>query len=308
VWSLVLFQVFLTGLFSLRKSFWLVGFMVPLIAYTIWWGWTMSRDFDPLSKYLALSNICDVQRGEEPVEVVAIGNADDQLPQTLSGLNHKRYSVNDDTLYVAPADKRTDYSQPPMNSFYYGVLNTGKRRYGHPALTGSLPKPWLPAKARPPAFGDDAAAHKGVVLSLRRKMAKKLRRKQSATLDVHDERERLPSGGTFGPSEGWDSAMTSQSSEQNPSSSRGNGATTPGGQVPGNKYSSSTINSNPWARDSTPSPALDYGPELAGRSDMVPFPEEHIWDDEDNDNEDDESPGEPVTPASPVSCFVMMSC
>jgi len=57
-----------------------------------------------------------------------------------------RYAQNDETLYVAPEDSRTDYSQPPMTNFYYGVLNTGKRRYGHPALNGPLPQPWLPLK------------------------------------------------------------------------------------------------------------------------------------------------------------------
>jgi len=31
-----------------------------------------------------------------------------------------------------------------MANWYSGVLNTGKRRYGHPALNGVLPFPWLP--------------------------------------------------------------------------------------------------------------------------------------------------------------------
>lgn len=33
-----------------------------------------------------------------------------------------------------------------MANWYHGVLNTGKRRYGHPALLGVLPEPWLPLK------------------------------------------------------------------------------------------------------------------------------------------------------------------
>ncbi|EEB88492.1 hypothetical protein MPER_13641, partial [Moniliophthora perniciosa FA553] len=33
-----------------------------------------------------------------------------------------------------------------MANWYSGVLNTGKRRYGHPALTGVLHEPWLPLK------------------------------------------------------------------------------------------------------------------------------------------------------------------
>ena len=31
-----------------------------------------------------------------------------------------------------------------MLSTYSGVLNTGRKRYGHPALLGTLPDPWLP--------------------------------------------------------------------------------------------------------------------------------------------------------------------
>ncbi|KAG2741292.1 hypothetical protein P692DRAFT_20880156 [Suillus brevipes Sb2] len=35
-------------------------------------------------------------------------------------------------------------SQPPMANQHNGVLNIGKRRYGHPALNGVLSEPWLP--------------------------------------------------------------------------------------------------------------------------------------------------------------------
>jgi len=307
VWSLVLFQVFVTGLFSLSKSFWLVALMVPLILYTTWWGWVMSRDFTPLSKYLALSNVCDVQRGEQPAEVLEI---DDHVPRTLSGLNHKRYAINDDTLYVAPADKRTDYSQPPMNSFYYGVLNTGKKRYGHPALTGSLPKPWLPAKYQPPAFGDNAPSRKGIVLSLRRKMAKKLRRNQSTPSTAAEEDEpngrRDVSGGTFGTPEGWGTSFPAAAQESTDTSAGADAGNT-GSR--GTTYSSSTINSNPWLRDSTPSNDNDHGMPRRLSVDVatgtIALGDEHVWcddgDHDDHDEDEDDSPGEPAEPASPVS-------
>lgn len=32
-----------------------------------------------------------------------------------------------------------------MSHSFVGVLNSGRRRYGHPALSGQLPTPWLPA-------------------------------------------------------------------------------------------------------------------------------------------------------------------
>lgn len=46
--------------------------MIPLIAYTLWWAWTMFEDFGPLSNYLALSSVCDVQRGEEADAVAGV--------------------------------------------------------------------------------------------------------------------------------------------------------------------------------------------------------------------------------------------
>jgi len=57
---------------------------------------------------------------------IPVFNAD---PLARSNLNRRRYAQNDETLYVAPEDDRTDYSQPPMSNWYPGVLNTGKRRY-----------------------------------------------------------------------------------------------------------------------------------------------------------------------------------
>lgn len=57
-----------------------------------------------------------------------------------------RYSPDeeDETLFVAQRDTKTDYREPPGAGYYPGVLNTGRRRYGHPAITGILPELWLP--------------------------------------------------------------------------------------------------------------------------------------------------------------------
>lgn len=48
--------------------------------------------------------------------------------------------------YEAVPDKLTDYRQPPQ-SLNNGILDTGLRRYGNPALVGVLPQLWLPVKA-----------------------------------------------------------------------------------------------------------------------------------------------------------------
>ena len=80
----------------------------------------------PLSKFVSLSSVCEVERGEETADVVRLRAGhpvtwsqrsvlfikesetvvDAYIP---SNLNRRRYAQNDDTLYVAPEDERTDY-------------------------------------------------------------------------------------------------------------------------------------------------------------------------------------------------------
>ncbi|CEL63481.1 putative membrane protein YLR241W OS=Saccharomyces cerevisiae (strain ATCC 204508 / S288c) GN=YLR241W PE=1 SV=1 [Rhizoctonia solani AG-1 IB] len=144
MWGLTLFQIFMTGIFTLKQSFVLASLMAPLIFGTLWWAWWINKEYVPLSTYVSLSALCEVQRGtEEEVTRMRRGEA---VSASQSHLNKRRYAQNDETLYVAPEDERTDYSQQPMANWYWGVLNTGRRRYGHPALTGVLPTPWLPLK------------------------------------------------------------------------------------------------------------------------------------------------------------------
>ncbi|TKY85352.1 hypothetical protein EX895_005514 [Sporisorium graminicola] len=72
-----------------------------------------------------------------------------------------RYSHDeqDDTLFVAQRDTKTDYREPPGAGYYPGVLNTGRRRYGHPAITGILPELWLPIPSqRLEEGGEDVTA------------------------------------------------------------------------------------------------------------------------------------------------------
>ncbi|KZV64260.1 DUF221-domain-containing protein [Peniophora sp. CONT] len=145
IWGVVIFHIFMIGNFLLAKAFVLSALVAPLILGTLVWAWYIDGAFRPLSKYVSLSSVFEVQRGVETEEVLRL-RAGHPVTWSQSNLNRSRYAQNDDTLYVAPEDMRTDYSQPPMANWYNGVLNTGKRRFGHPALTGSLPTPWLPLK------------------------------------------------------------------------------------------------------------------------------------------------------------------
>ncbi|KAG6888436.1 hypothetical protein C0995_008253 [Termitomyces sp. Mi166 len=145
IWGVVIFQVFMIGIFTLRQSYIISSLLAPLLIGTLVWSWYVDKSFKPLSKFVSLSSVFEVQRGEETADVMQL-KAGHPVTWSQSNLNRRRYAQNDDTLYVAPEDERTDYSQPPMTGWYDGVLNTGKRRYGHPALTGVLPEPWLPLK------------------------------------------------------------------------------------------------------------------------------------------------------------------
>ncbi|KAI5996071.1 hypothetical protein EDC04DRAFT_2801083 [Pisolithus marmoratus] len=138
VWGIVIFQVFMIGILTLRQSYIMSSLLVPLLAGTVAWSWYIHSAMRPLSHAVSLSSVSVTRlREEHPVAVSEVA---------VFNLSRRRYAQNDDTFYVAPEDERTDYSQPPMANWYYGVLNTGKRRYGHPALTGVLPEPWLPLK------------------------------------------------------------------------------------------------------------------------------------------------------------------
>ena len=294
----------MTGIFSLRQPFWPSVAMLPLLAYTVWWAFVTNRDFGPLSEYLAISSICEVDRGGEAEDVVGVRD-ENQVTRSESSLSHRRYAVNDETMYVAPSDKRTDYSQPPMSNFYDGVLNTGRRRYAHPALSGSLPTPWLPAMERPEAFGDGAAKKRGVVLSLRRKVAKKLRRKQAESADeeAEDTEDRARSE-SLGLPDGW---ATGRGGDVETGPSRQASTGTGGNEGFGTGSQLSATPSNPW-RDPTPQPdsrsvrkKASYDPA----SGVIVLPEEeNVWGDDGSDSGDEGqiSPGG-AAPESPSTYF-----
>lgn len=78
LWALITFQLFMTGIFLLSnlKPPILALAMTPLILYTLWWSWTMIRDFGGLSRFLALSSICEVERGEGADVVAGVRGED----------------------------------------------------------------------------------------------------------------------------------------------------------------------------------------------------------------------------------------
>ncbi|GAA5900728.1 uncharacterized protein JCM6883_004637 [Sporobolomyces salmoneus] len=144
--ALLIFQIFMFGLFTVRKAFLLSVLMVPLSLATMYTMYWFSSIYLPLSKYINLSQAAEVTHGATAGDVVQLRQGH---PVTISqtNLNRGRYSYSGDGIYAVAKTPYTDYSQPPLSDSYPGVVSTSSnKRYGHPALFGSLPEPWLPAQ------------------------------------------------------------------------------------------------------------------------------------------------------------------
>ncbi|KAF7301133.1 hypothetical protein MIND_00677700 [Mycena indigotica] len=216
IWGVIIFLLFMTGFFILQNtyagsklSYVITLMLVPLLIGTVVWSWYVYGALQPLSDFVSLSSVHEVERGEESSEVTRL-QAEHPVTWSQSNLSRRRYAQNDETLYVAPEDERTDYSQPPMANWYSGVLNTGKRRYGHPALNGVLPQPWLPLKKGQTLSNNEHRASprlskdtngQAVVLTLRKRPSVR-RRTQT---------EFIPAGSSNGPSVSSDNVSTSSS-------------------------------------------------------------------------------------------------
>lgn len=60
------------GIFTLRKAFILSSILVPLLFATVAWGWYLDSEFGGLSKFVSLSSVFEVQRGEETADVMRL--------------------------------------------------------------------------------------------------------------------------------------------------------------------------------------------------------------------------------------------
>jgi hypothetical protein len=228
-----------------------------------------------------------------------------------SNLSRRRYAQNDETLYVAPEDERTDYVGPMifrlprdttdvldshslrwqigmtgfssrcdmesiisawLTRFYFS--STGKRRYGHPALNGVLPEPWLPLKKGQTLANHDRSggtraskdSNQAVVLTLRKRYS------------VVRKSTRLAASSGRGPVDHLTSGMGEGLNEV---------------QRDGTETSDSAV-SNPW-QDARPGRSQITPAQLSHRlsfdhgSGVIVLPEDAEWltPDPDSDSEDD---------------------
>jgi len=72
IWGVVIFLVFMSGNFILNRSFILSSLVSPLIIGTIAWSWYIERSFRPMSRFVNLSSVFEVQRGEDTADVVRL--------------------------------------------------------------------------------------------------------------------------------------------------------------------------------------------------------------------------------------------
>ncbi|GAA5899660.1 hypothetical protein JCM8208_000621 [Rhodotorula glutinis] len=170
--GVLLFQVFMLGLFTVGKDFLLVVLMIPLLAGTAYTIWRLGATYAPLARYVNLSQACESGQGTGAEDVVKLRQGH-PVTAGQTHLNRGRYGQKGEGVYAVAQNPATDYREPPMSSFYPGILNTGgSTRYGHPALFGALPQPWLPVaeEAQPGEPGEVPQAVKDalVVVDLRR--------------------------------------------------------------------------------------------------------------------------------------------
>ncbi|GJN93152.1 hypothetical protein Rhopal_006199-T1 [Rhodotorula paludigena] len=160
--GLLIFQIFMLALFVVSAKFLLVALMIPLLIATSYTIWRLGKTYGPLSRFVNLSQACESSHGAGAEDVVRLREGH-PVTSSQTQLNRGRYGQKGEGVYAVAHNAATDFSQPPMSEMYPGVLNTGgSARYGHPALFGALPQPWLPvlaeAKANeaevPPAVKD----------------------------------------------------------------------------------------------------------------------------------------------------------
>lgn len=176
--GLLIFELTSAGLFTLNKSYPLAVLCIPLIFLTVAYKFMMDKAYQRSTQFLPLQLLSEklgpmttiaLQQNQPakgtdvddinvhplmrdiPAESSAAAetsNGESSSSNTAAAMkkNRKRRTVLDEDDYVADPRKFTDFREPPM-TLLNGILNTGMKQYGHPALLGVLPQLWLPIKA-----------------------------------------------------------------------------------------------------------------------------------------------------------------
>ena len=68
----------MSGMFIVKKSFILATLLAPLLAGTLLWWYYTDKQFRPLSKFVSLSSVHEVERGEVRYDGVPALDEDDR--------------------------------------------------------------------------------------------------------------------------------------------------------------------------------------------------------------------------------------
>jgi ABC-type transport system involved in cytochrome bd biosynthesis fused ATPase/permease subunit len=100
-WGLIIFQLFMTGLFSLNQAFVLSTLMTPLILFTVYYSYRIHRSFEPLAHFVNLSQANEVQKGSSSHldGMTALGKSQ-RVTRSQTNLNRARYGHEDNSLCV----------------------------------------------------------------------------------------------------------------------------------------------------------------------------------------------------------------
>ncbi|KAG2187199.1 hypothetical protein INT44_004871 [Umbelopsis vinacea] len=150
--GLLIFEITSAGIFALKRAFELSALCAPLIIVTILFKIVMDSAYNRSSQVIPLQMLTQ-KFGSDQLQYAAALAAQQQngelSPSAVEDPPERaparRRTVLDDDDYEAEPVEQTDFKEPPMTLFD-GILNTGMKRFGHPAIVGVLPQLWLPVK------------------------------------------------------------------------------------------------------------------------------------------------------------------
>ncbi|KAI8084845.1 uncharacterized protein BX664DRAFT_266866 [Halteromyces radiatus] len=144
--GLLLFETLAAGLFVLNKAYTLALLCTPLVFLTLLFNFGMDRAYQKSTQYLPLQSapVTPKPQEQQQQQLITMNNGSNA---NLVNLRRRR-TVLDEDDYEAETRKYTNFKEPPM-TLLNGILNTGMKKYAHPAFLGVLPQLWLPIKARP---------------------------------------------------------------------------------------------------------------------------------------------------------------
>ncbi|CAO3591073.1 unnamed protein product [Absidia cylindrospora] len=160
--GLLIFETMAAGLFVLNKAYTLAVLCTPLVLLTVLFNFGMDRAYQKSTQYLPLQLLSQrfgpltttvTAPTSAPQPSLSVSQQQTQQSSSIAAGDvggtttlRRRRTVLDEDDYEAETRKYTNFKEPPM-TLLDGILNTGMKRYAHPAFLGVLPQLWLPIKA-----------------------------------------------------------------------------------------------------------------------------------------------------------------